>query len=148
MNRMTRICACVLLVAPALCPAATLYKWVDADGHTHYTQEPPPPGSKGETIKPPRPVDSAAAQKETEELEKSLNATEDARAKGEKTAKEDADYAAQKKQKCEQAKQRLEKAQMPLTSFVDKDGTRRRASEEERQQQIKESEKQVKEFCG
>lgn len=148
MSHLTRICVLVLFVLPALSVAATMYKWVDAEGHTHYTQEPPPPGTQGETLKPPPTVDSAAAQKEAKDLEKSLGETEDTRTKEEKTSKEDADFQAQKKQKCEQANQRLEKAQMPLTNFVDKDGTQRRATEEERQQQIKDSEAQVKKFCG
>ena len=140
--------AFLLLAAPGLVLAATTYKWVDAEGNTHYTQSPPPPGTQGQELKPPPKVDTETAQKEAQELEQSLSATGEKRATATKTAKEEAEFQAQKKQKCEQAKQRLEKAQRPLTNFVDPDGTQRRATEEERQQQIQGAEAQVKEFCG
>ncbi|MCG8614453.1 MAG: DUF4124 domain-containing protein, partial [Pseudomonadales bacterium] len=29
-----------------------MYKWVDEDGNTHYSQSPPPAGVEGTTIKP------------------------------------------------------------------------------------------------
>lgn len=133
----------------AAAAAGPMYKWVDENGETHYTQSPPPAGIQGqEMAPPPPPADAARQQEDLDRLEKNLDSTEETRQKDAKKQAEDAEYAAQKKLKCTQARERLMKAQRPRTNFVDADGSVRRASEEERQQQIKESEDQVKEFCS
>lgn len=36
----------LLLASVVLAHAADLYKWRDAEGHVHYTDQPPPPGAK------------------------------------------------------------------------------------------------------
>lgn len=38
----------ILLAAPGLAVAGKVYKWVDKDGHTHYTNTPPPEASQAE----------------------------------------------------------------------------------------------------
>ena len=45
---------CLLAISPQL--HAKLYKWIDADGNTHYTQQPPPDGITVEDIKLPASV--------------------------------------------------------------------------------------------
>ena len=42
---------------------ARMYKWVDEDGNTQYTQSPPPGDIESEVIKPPPKVDTEAAEK-------------------------------------------------------------------------------------
>ena len=49
---------------------AALYKWVDADGNTHYTQQPPPGDIDSETIKPPPRIDKEGALKDLDEKHK------------------------------------------------------------------------------
>ena len=51
---------------------ARLYKWIDADGNTHYTQQPPPDGIAAEDIKLPASVniDTEQATKSFEEQQK------------------------------------------------------------------------------
>jgi Skp family chaperone for outer membrane proteins len=137
----------VLAVLPAAAALAEMYKWVDENGETHYTQSPPPGDIKAETIKPPPAVDSTAAQKELDELSKGLDTRREGREKEATTATEEQQYQEARKQKCEQAQRRLQQAERPLTNFVDADGTERRATEEERQQQIGGAKQQVKEFC-
>ncbi|MEE9160400.1 MAG: DUF4124 domain-containing protein, partial [Gammaproteobacteria bacterium] len=51
---------------------AALYKWVDADGNTHYTQQPPPGDIEGETIKPPPRIDTKGALKDLDKNQKYL----------------------------------------------------------------------------
>ena len=90
-----RLAVTTLICLAALTPRAMaeMYKWVDENGRVQYTQERPPPGIKGDTIKPPPPVDSEAAAKQLEAREELLK---DAREGREKTA-EDAKVAADDK---------------------------------------------------
>lgn len=128
---------------------AAMYKWVDENGQTHYTQERPPPGIKGTTVEPaPEPPSAATSRDEAQKLQERLEERLDTRAEGRKKAADDAAHAAEKASRCEAARQRLEKAQRPRTNFVEADGTQRRATDEEREEQVGQAEKQVKEFCG
>ena len=63
--------------------------------------------------------------------------------KGDKAA---ADLALQEKN-CQMARERLASYTRPRVRFVQEDGTRVTATEEERQEQIKKSEDMIKEFC-
>jgi hypothetical protein len=98
------------------------YKWVDADGKVHYSDQPPPQGSKDQgKLRTPRAATPAAAQpaestpatapgkqpksvaeQEMEFRKRRLEAAE-AEAKREKEAKE----AQEKQRNCDQAKARL-----------------------------------------
>jgi CBS-domain-containing membrane protein len=53
-NRRISIASLVILLSLALVPAAgaegTIYKWTDKEGNVHYTDCPPPPGCKAETV--------------------------------------------------------------------------------------------------
>lgn len=51
--------AVALLVVCAATPAQSVYKWTDAQGSVHYTDQPPPPGRTASTIK--IKADAAAA---------------------------------------------------------------------------------------
>jgi hypothetical protein len=58
--------ALALALAPAIA-AATVYKWVDANGRVVYSDQPPPPNVKTEVVKPaPPPANPAAAQELSE----------------------------------------------------------------------------------
>jgi hypothetical protein len=87
------------LAVPAPASAGTVYRWVDADGVTHFSQLPPPPGTeavKSLDLKVPKPAaqapgaaaDAARLELEAErarrrELEKRLKAEEEARRRAE-----------------------------------------------------------------
>ena len=43
-----------LLLGADMACAADLYKWVDAEGHVHYTDQPPPPSAKSVERKNPK----------------------------------------------------------------------------------------------
>lgn len=58
--------AFAVALAPAMA-AATVYKWVDANGRVVYSDQPPPVNVKSEVVKPvPPPANPAAAQELTE----------------------------------------------------------------------------------
>lgn len=87
------------LAVPTLASAGTIYRWVDADGVTHFSQLPPPPGTdavQSMQLKVPKPAaqapgaaaDAARLELEAErarrkELEKRLKAEEEARRRAE-----------------------------------------------------------------
>jgi hypothetical protein len=126
---------------------AAVYKWVDKDGITHYSQSPPPPGTEGKTMAPPPTVDTPAAQKKLKDTEKSLDKI---RKQREDQAKEQQKKQAEmdaKTQACNQAKARLRSFQNPRVNFVDKDGTRRRATEEERQRELSKAQEYIDKNC-
>lgn len=149
MTPLTRRFAVLLLGALPGIASAAVYKWVDENGQVQYSQTPPPGGIETQEIKvaPPPPDDPEAARRE-HTLEEGLEKREEAREDAAKEASEDAEYKKQKAQRCEAAKHRLYQAERPRVSFIEPDGSERRATEEERQQQITESQKQVEEFCN
>ena len=56
LNRYAMIFSLVCLLGISSQSHARLYKWIDADGNTHYTQQPPPDGIATEDIKLPASV--------------------------------------------------------------------------------------------
>lgn len=49
MKHKTRVCLLLLALAPALAAATTVYRWVDAQGVVHYSDQPHPGAKKVET---------------------------------------------------------------------------------------------------
>jgi hypothetical protein len=47
---MLRICLTLLLAFTALLAQAQMYKWVDENGRTQYSDRPPPPGTKSDQV--------------------------------------------------------------------------------------------------
>lgn len=106
------------LAAPSL---AATYKWTDANGEVHYSDQPPPASVKGPvTVKPgksspdapataPAPADKAAAPKAKTyiEQEAEFRKRQIEAAEREAEAKKKADEEAAKKQNCEQARAQL-----------------------------------------
>ena len=59
---MLRIALLGLMLALAAPASAQLYKWVDKNGRTRYTDQPPPPGVQSRAIAPPAQPAPAAAE--------------------------------------------------------------------------------------
>ena len=132
------------LTSPA---RAEMYKWVDENGSVHYTQERPPPGIKGDTIKPPPPVDSGVADEQLESTNELLNDAREGRAKTAEEAKLAKDNKAFNEENCRRAKQTVAAYQVPNALVEQPDGSRTRYTEEERLKGLAEAEGHVKEFC-
>ena len=141
------VASLVCLVALAPPAMAEMYKWVDADGHVHYTQERPPPGIKGDTIKPPPPVDSETAAKQLESRQELLNDAREGREKSAEEAKNAADDKAFNEENCRRAKQSVAAYQVPNALVEQADGSRMRFPEDERLKGLADSEARVKQFC-
>lgn len=111
-------CGC-LLAMPAL---GDVYKWTDAEGKVHYSDQPPPPNVKQPvTVKPRSPAaptaapeaagTPAAAPKSFEEQDAEFNRRRVEAAEREAAEKKAAKEAAEKKKNCEQAKAQLARMQ-------------------------------------
>ena len=139
------LCISILLAGNA---HAAIYKWVDENGNVQYTETPPPADVKAETIQPPpQTVDTETATKQLSEEERQFEELRKQRLEQEEEGdKAAADLALQEKN-CQMARERLASYTRPRVRFVQEDGTRVTATEEERQEQIKKSEDMIKEFC-
>lgn len=127
---------------------AGTYKWVDEEGNVQYTQTPPPAGIAAETIKPPPKVDTEKAVKELEaQEEEAAKLRQNRLDEAEKEAQANQELELQKKN-CEMARARLASYEQPMVKFVQEDGTRVRATEEERQAEIAKSQEMIKEWCN
>ena len=129
---------------------ADVYKWVDAQGQTHYSQTPPPPGQSAkliETDKPPS-VDVENQQKEIESLIQQQ--AEDKEQQEQRLAKQrqQAQLAEENAEKCKLARHNLQQYQNnPGRRVMDSEGNVTRPSEEDRQEMIKRLQEAVTEFC-
>lgn len=126
---------------------ARMYKWIDDEGETHYTQSPPPDDIKGQVIEAPSRIDSEMAnkkleaqQKEVDTLKKDRYEQNDAKMKAESEM-------AQQKEICKQAKSRLTSYERPRVSVVNEDGGRSRIGEDERQKKLIQAREEVAEYC-
>ena len=139
---------CVSLVS--LPAASGVYRWVDENGVTVYSQNAPPAGD-AVRIKPqpgPSPTDQAAAQERLKtQLEQSMDAEEESRQVEEEQAKE-AEQATAKAGACKAARDNLETLQNLGNRMVrTADGRYLRLSEEEVAAKIKEAQTQVEDYC-
>ena len=127
----TLACGCLLAI-PAL---GELYKWTDAEGKVHYSDQPPPPNVKQPvTVKPRGPAapaaapdaagtgTPAAAPKSYVEQDAEFNRRRVEAAEREATQKKAAKEAEEKKKNCEQARVQLARMQSGtrITSYNEK----------------------------
>ena len=126
---------------------AAMYKWVDEEGNTHYTQSPPPGDIESESIKPPPKINPEHDQKRVQGRQQML----DDIAKQRKDKNDEALKAEQEAQKraseCEMAKKRLASYERPRIMVKDANGNPTRLDEEQRMAEIKKSRDLVKEAC-
>ena len=138
----------ILLTAPII-GHSKMYKWVDEQGVTHYSQTPPQQGPV-ETIKP-APEPSADPAQSKSRLNKQVEAFNERRKnKQEAQQKEDQTTAEQKERDtfCEQVRTNLASAKnnQRIAERTD-DGQLVQLSEEQRQAKIKKYEDQLQKFC-
>lgn len=145
--------AWVSMVASAAAPlwAGTVYKWVDGEGQTHYSQSPPPDLPPGEVqqLKGPPGVDTEAARQALEADEAAFaarraaaaeQATERAAAEREREARD---------LRCAELRASLERLRNAQRVYdTDASGQRVRLPEEDRQARIAETEARIAKECS
>lgn len=136
----------LLLAPPAM---ARLYKWVDENGVTQYTQTPPPKGDFNQLRPPPKPaVDPEQAQSELNKRLESFQQRRDEASKGKAEADKKAAEKAGKDAKCKQA--RKNQQYLETHSRVRETDTAGKVTllpEEQRQARIKQATDAIKEYC-
>jgi len=146
MRRMM-ITSSLLLAMSATAMASQVYKWVDAQGVTHFSAQ-PPQGQDATSINtatpPPKPV--AAEEKKAAPTFESIADPEQA-AIDEKVKQEVAAKEVERKKYCEDVRTNLSQLQNNPRLRMEVEGELRRLSEEERQSRISEAQKAIAENC-
>lgn len=146
MTRMTGLLAALILGLLTVPAAAAMYKWVDEEGNTHYSQT-PPPDRPAETIAapkaPPAPPQRETTAEETADGEGETGATEESGPSEAERRRVERENAA----RCREAREVLQRYETTARIRVpDGDGFRY-LSEEERQQHIRDARKIIQERC-
>ena len=136
----------LLLCSATGVSAATIYKWVDEQGQTHFGSRPPAgqdtqqfnSRSQGAPATSPGTSQSAAADN-TDQQQKKIDA---------EVKRQVAQEQAQRKTFCQGMRTRLSQLNNNPRLMSEVDGKTVRLSEEERQKRIRESEEKIREFCS
>ena len=124
--------------------AAQVYKWVDAQGVTHFGAQ-PPQGQQVESVNtvtaPAKPAATPApvAEDETEDDQQSIDR---------KVKRQVAEQEAERKRYCETMRTNLAQLQNNPRVRVEEKGETRRITEEERQAKIAETRSKIDENCN
>lgn len=132
--------ASLLIGISPVCMAAQIYKWVDAQGVTHFDAQ-PPQGQEATTVVTPSPSPDKPATPPRN------NAIGDQKAIDKSVKKQVAEQQARLKEFCEQARTNLAQLQNNPRIREDVDGEMRRLTDEQRQERISESQRQIAENC-
>ena len=146
MRRMM-ITSSLLLAMSATAMASQVYKWVDAQGVTHFSAQ-PPQGQDADSINtatpPPKPA--VAEEKKAAPTFESIADPEQA-AIDEKVKQDVAAKEVERKKYCVDVRTNLAQLQNNPRLRMEVDGELRRLSEEERQSRISETQKSIAENC-
>ncbi len=150
-----KYCMAILLALASVSAFAGLTKWVDSQGVVHYSDEPPPPNVKSQTLNTPStsggiPAASApAAPKTVYEREAEINKEKKAKEEAAQKAAKQQEDAVQKQKACEQARSQLGTLQnAPRVVTYDDKGERTYMDDAQRQQQISEAQAAVGKYCN
>jgi hypothetical protein len=128
---------------------AEVYKWKDAEGNIQYTQQPPPGDTEREILNPAIGTSSSQSLSPPPAFKPEKEKPKPETGKGNaQTAEMTAEEKAEKKRKCDNVRARYQSLQRPRVATYDEDGNRVRLGEDERQAQIKETERLLKEHCN
>jgi len=142
-------CLLFILLAFNNTASADVYKWVDDEGNTHYSQQ-APKNQQADIIKaPPPPARSAAdAQKEIDTLIEKQSGTFEVKQEERRLAKEAAEEEKNNKEYCRVNRHNLQQYQNnPGRQMIDADGNVTRPTEEQRQAKIAEIQKRLADDC-
>lgn len=130
-----------LAVICATGQAAQIYKWVDAQGVTHFDAQPPAgqPAQEIESPKPVPPPPAAPVQPEANQEQQAVDA---------KVKKQVAAQEAKRKEYCERQRTNLAQLQNNPRVREEVNGEFRRFTEEERQARIAEVKKSIDDTCN
>ncbi|MBL4638062.1 MAG: energy transducer TonB [Gammaproteobacteria bacterium] len=144
-----QICLFLLLSTMSMMSYADVYKWVDEEGQTHYSQQ-APIGQATEVLKAPPPptILPADAQQKIDQL---INEQNEAKYEQKRYVQQQQQEIKQQEQQQENCKRSQDNLQQFLNNpgrrFQKSDGTVTRLTEEERQQRINQIKLDINEYC-
>lgn len=144
-----QLCFATMALLVSVSVQAQIYKWVDENGQTHYSQQPPTSGEAQLMDVPrPPPINAEEAQQEVDELIEQQQEAEKAELEAQQAAEEEAKQQAIKDKNCQIARQNLTNYQNnPGRRVVDEEGNVTRLAEEDRQQKMVEFQEQIDLYC-
>ncbi len=141
--RLTILAGGLLLALSSSIMAGQVYKWVDADGVTHFGAQ-PPQGQPAETlntaIAPPKPA-------VTEKAAPELSGEAEQREIDHKVKRQVAEQEAELQRYCTTLRTNLAQLQNNPRLRVEEEGSVRRLNEEERQARIGETQQKIADSC-
>lgn len=147
MNRKILTLAVLLVAAPTISSAASVYKWTDENGVTHFGDR-QPTGQKSESVSIRTGKRSESNRQSPQEQVKALEDQEAEQAeRKEETAAEEA-RRKQREANCGTARSNLSILQRNSRIRVEEDGEQRYLSEEEIAEQREKFEEIAEENCG
>lgn len=146
--RLTCLVASVMLAAMGSLQAAQVYKWVDANGVTHFDAKPP----TGQAATPidthaPPPASPAKGSPNGSQNEDDVDNDPEQKSANDRVRQQVAEQEAQTKEFCDQARTNLAQLNNNPRVRQEVDGELRRLTEEERQAKIAETRKAIADQC-
>ena len=134
---------------------AAINKWVDDQGHVHYSDQPPPGNAKAETLHSVSDQDSNTASTSAPAAPKTLAEREAELKKSQKAKQEAANKALQKqavedakKASCATSQQNLRTLQEGIQMIeVDANGERSYMDDKQRQERIAKAQQEISAYC-
>jgi len=144
-----QVCLALFTVMLSFSVSAEIFKWVDENGQTHYSQTPPASGQAVTVdVPPPPPIDPEQARDEIETLIEQQQEAEKTEQLEQQKREEEAQQQAFRDENCRIAQENLTTYQNnPGRRVVDAEGNVTRMVEEDRQQKMQEFQQQIDEFC-
>ncbi|MDS1310556.1 MULTISPECIES: DUF4124 domain-containing protein [Marinobacter] len=149
MNRKTLMLTLLIAVAPGMAMSASVYKWTDDNGVTHYGDR-QPVGASSETVNVRSGTSSGSDSSRTSPQQR-LNELQEQQQKKAERENETAVEAARRKQReanCETARANLEIIESNARIRIEENGEQRYLAPEEIAEQKMKFEEVVAENCG
>lgn len=145
----------ILVASAASADPGTIYKWTDKEGNVHYTDCPPPPGCKTESVEAQAAPSAAEVEQARQRLEKLLTeqersavAREEERLERERRQAVAMELAAAQKRMCIQARQNLHVLLMKRPVYsINELGERVYLDDDAHKAEIERMRKLVEEYC-
>ena len=150
MRRNALFISALLLAAAGVAYADQVYRWVDKDGHVHYSQTPPASTavnaqSLNISAPPPDPTTLHNEQNLAKELKDKDKKNQDAQQK----AQADAQKQAQQKQQCDSLRSRLQiLLQSARVATMDAQGNKTFMSDDDRAKKEQDLQDQISKDCS
>lgn len=137
---------CVLALAAA---ADQMYKWVDKDGHVHYSQTPPPTtGVQAESVNISAPPPDPTTLQNEKNLDKQMQEKNKQDQAAAQKQQQDAQQQAAQKKQCDDLRARLATLQVGgRTANVDPNGNVSYLSDDDRAKKEQEIQDQITKDC-